>query len=148
MIQYHIASYDLMEDAERENVQLADPRRRPEAECRQLWNQLERSTSPLAAMLCEQLRTILEPTLKGRLQGFFRTGKRISMRRVIPFIASNFRRDKIWLRRTKPSKREYQILVAIDNSRSMKEFRRGDDAVGNPHRAQICQFELFEFLSC
>ena len=27
---------------------------------------------------------------------------------VIPFIASNYRRDKIWLRRTKPSKREYQ----------------------------------------
>ena len=27
---------------------------------------------------------------------------------MIPFIASNYRRDKIWLRRTKPSKREYQ----------------------------------------
>ncbi|CAJ1343342.1 unnamed protein product [Effrenium voratum] len=108
---------------------------RSEQEAMQLWGEpgptaldvfmatgrLERSTQPLAAALCEQLRTILEPTLKGRLQGYFRTGKRISMRRVIPFIASNYRRDKIWLRRTKPSKREYQIVVAIDNSRSMKE---------------------------
>ena len=25
-------------------------------------------------------------------------------------------------------------------------FGRGDDTVGNPHRAQICQFELFEFI--
>lgn len=92
-----------------------------------------------------------DTSAKGRLQGYFRTGKRISMRRaglsdtclsaawnswtsllfpplssssldqcslarknssktlqVIPFIASNYRRDKIWLRRTKPSKREYQ----------------------------------------
>ena len=26
------------------------------------------------------------------------------------------------------------------------EIRRGDDTVGNPHRAQISQFELFEFV--
>eukprot|EP00439_Symbiodinium_sp_Y106_P079059 s348_g17.t2 len=95
-------------------------RKRSEHEAMQLWGQLERSTAPL---------TILEPTLKGRLQGYFRTGKRISMRRVIPFIASNYRRDKIWLRRTKPSKREYQIVVAIDNSRSMKECGVGPNAL-------------------
>merc|ERR1711871_1385351 len=40
-------------------------RRRPEAEVRQLWTWLEGCTAPLAAALCEQLRTILEPTLKG-----------------------------------------------------------------------------------
>lgn len=51
------------------------------------------------------------------------------MRRVIPFIASNYRRDKIWLRRTKPSKREYQIVVAIDNSRSMQECGVGPIAL-------------------
>jgi len=100
-----------------------------EQELRQLWNQLEHSTSTLAAALCEQLRIILEPTLKGRLQGFYRTGKRISMRRVIPFIASGYRRDKIWLRRTKPSKREYQVVVAIDNSRSMSECGVGPMAL-------------------
>ena len=30
------------------------------------------------------------------------------MRKVIPYIASGYRKDKIWLRRTKPSKRQYQ----------------------------------------
>lgn len=41
------------------------------------------------------------------------------MRRVIPFIASDYRKDKIWLRRTQPKKRKYQILLAIDDSESM-----------------------------
>ncbi|CAK9104053.1 unnamed protein product [Durusdinium trenchii] len=116
-------------DAEGEAEDEVVWKKRSEHEAMQLWGELERSTSPLAAALCEQLRTILEPTLKGRLQGYFRTGKRISMRRVIPFIASNYRRDKIWLRRTKPSKREYQIVVAIDNSRSMKECSVGPIAL-------------------
>lgn len=41
------------------------------------------------------------------------------MRKVIPYIASQFRKDKIWLRRTKPSKRDYQICLAVDDSSSM-----------------------------
>ncbi len=40
-----------------------------------------------------------------------------------PFIASDFAKDKIWLRRTKPSSREYQVMLAIDDSRSMSESR-------------------------
>lgn len=43
------------------------------------------------------------------------------MRRVIPYIASYFQNDQIWLRRTKPSKREYQVLIAVDDSASMSE---------------------------
>lgn len=43
------------------------------------------------------------------------------MKKIIPFIASNFRKDKIWLRRTDPAKRDYQIMIAIDDSLSMKE---------------------------
>jgi midasin len=71
--------------------------------------------------LCEALRLLLEPTLASRLEGDFKTGKRINIRKIIPYIASQFRKDKIWLRRTKPSKRQYQVVVAIDNSRSMKD---------------------------
>ena len=43
------------------------------------------------------------------------------MKRVIGYIASNFRRDKIWLRRTRPDKRKYQVVLAVDDSRSMAE---------------------------
>lgn len=41
------------------------------------------------------------------------------MRKVIAYIASQFRKDKIWLRRTEPSKREYQVALAVDDSSSM-----------------------------
>ncbi len=54
-------------------------------------------------------------------RGDYRTGKRLNMRRIIPYIASNFQNDRIWLRRAKPSKREYQILIAVDDSSSMAE---------------------------
>lgn len=43
------------------------------------------------------------------------------MRKIIPYIASQYRKDKIWLRRTKPSKREYQIMLALDDSGSMAD---------------------------
>lgn len=85
------------------------------------WQKISSVTSSLAQDLSEQLRLVLEPTQASRLKGDFRTGRRINMRKVIPYIASQFRKDKIWLRRTKPSKREYQIVLAIDDSSSMAD---------------------------
>eukprot|EP00455_Lapot_gusevi_P015782 TRINITY_DN1803_c0_g1_i3.p1 TRINITY_DN1803_c0_g1~~TRINITY_DN1803_c0_g1_i3.p1 ORF type:complete len:851 (+),score=329.23 TRINITY_DN1803_c0_g1_i3:117-2555(+) len=85
----------------------------------QIWRKLDLLTSDLATQLCEQLRIILEPTLASKLSGDYRTGKRINMKKVIPYVASQFRKDKIWLRRSRPSKRAYQILMAIDDSESM-----------------------------
>ncbi|XP_066248350.1 midasin [Euwallacea similis] len=91
------------------------------AEAQQTWQKISSVTSNLAQELSEQLRLILEPTQASHLKGDFRTGRRINMRKIIPYIASQFRKDKIWLRRTKPSKREYQIVLAIDDSSSMAD---------------------------
>ncbi|SYW78136.1 related to MDN1 - Huge dynein-related AAA-type ATPase (midasin) [Ustilago bromivora] len=88
-----------------------------------LWRSYASLTADLAFSLCEQLRLILAPTLATRFNGDFRTGKRLNMRKIVPFIASDFAKDKIWLRRTKPSSREYQVMLAIDDSRSMSESR-------------------------
>ncbi|XP_020701231.1 midasin isoform X3 [Dendrobium catenatum] len=85
------------------------------------WRRYELATTRLSQELAEQLRVVLEPTLASRLQGDYKTGKRINMKKVIPYIASHFRRDKIWLRRTKLNKRDYQVVIAIDDSRSMSE---------------------------
>lgn len=90
-------------------------------EADEAWQRISSVTSALAQDLSEKLRLILEPTQASRLKGDFRTGRRINMRKVIPYIASQFRKDKIWLRRTKPSKREYQIVIAIDDSSSMAD---------------------------
>lgn len=80
-----------------------------EAAGRAVWARTEALTAGLAAELAEQLRLILEPTLASRLAGEYRTGKRLNMRRVIAFVASHFRKDKIWMRRSRPDKRKYQV---------------------------------------
>lgn len=96
---------------------------------RVVWQKLEQLTIRLSQELAEQLRLILEPTLAAKLQGDYRSGKRINMKKVIPYIASQFRKDKIWLRRTKASKRQYQVVLAIDDSRSMSESHCGHMAL-------------------
>lgn len=87
---------------------------------RQLWLEQETAVQGLSQQLCEQLRLILAPTLADKLQGDYKTGKRLNMKRIIPYIASQFKKDRIWLRRTKPNKRTYQIVVALDDSLSMQ----------------------------
>ncbi|KAI8339482.1 hypothetical protein BC941DRAFT_349381, partial [Chlamydoabsidia padenii] len=90
-------------------------------QARDLWQGYENLTHDLAMGLCEQLRLILEPTLATKLKGDYRTGKRLNMKKIIPYIASQFKKDKIWLRRTKPSKRQYQVMISVDDSKSMSE---------------------------
>ncbi|TBU59248.1 midasin [Dichomitus squalens] len=93
----------------------------PERGAEDMWRKYESLTHDLSYALCEQLRLILEPTMATRLKGDYRTGKRLNMKKIIPYIASEFTKDKIWLRRTRPSQREYQVLIALDDSRSMAE---------------------------
>ncbi|KAL4440107.1 hypothetical protein ABPG75_003108 [Micractinium tetrahymenae] len=100
-----------------------------EAHGREVWARCEALTAGLVGELAEQLRLILEPTLASRLAGDYRSGKRINMKKVIGYIASHFRKDKIWMRRTRPDKRKYQVVVAVDDSRSMAETGCGSFAL-------------------
>ncbi|KAI3364212.1 hypothetical protein L3Q82_010816 [Scortum barcoo] len=122
---------------------LAPGTQEEESAAASMWHQYQTLTSALSQQLCEQLRLILEPTQAAKLKGDYRTGKRLNMRKVIPYIASQFRKDKIWLRRTKPSKREYQICLAVDDSSSMVE-----QPLQTGRRALSCHRPLaFESLS-
>ncbi|XP_052724837.1 midasin isoform X1 [Vigna angularis] len=94
-----------------------------------LWSRFELSTTKLSIELAEQLRLVMEPTLASKLQGDYRTGKRINMKKVIPYIASDYSKDRIWLRRTRPNKRDYQVVIAVDDSHSMSENGCGDVAI-------------------
>ncbi|QSL65832.1 hypothetical protein MERGE_000110 [Pneumocystis wakefieldiae] len=87
----------------------------------ELWRNYENSVHGLSVHLCEELKLILEPTLATKMQGDYRTGKRLNMRRIVPYIASQYRKDKIWMRRTKLSKRQYQVMICMDDSKSMEE---------------------------
>ncbi|KAJ7156010.1 midasin nuclear AAA ATPase [Mycena crocata] len=93
----------------------------PDGDVERIWRLYESLTHDLAYALCEQLRLILEPTLATRLKGDYRTGKRLNMKKIISYIASDYTKDKIWLRRTRPSQREYQVLISLDDSKSMAE---------------------------
>ncbi|KAJ5758589.1 hypothetical protein N7520_005745 [Penicillium odoratum] len=90
-----------------------------EEDARRLWSHYESATNDLSLSLTEQLRLILAPTMATKLRGDFRTGKRLNIKRIIPYIASQYKRDKIWMRRSIPSKRNYQIMLAVDDSKSM-----------------------------
>ncbi len=94
-------------------------------EALQSWSYYEAITQGLSLFLTEQLRLILTPTQATKMRGDFRTGKRLNIKRIIPYIASNFKQDKIWMRRSIPSKRNYQILLALDDSKSMSENGSG-----------------------
>ncbi|KAK3037952.1 hypothetical protein RJ639_030657 [Escallonia herrerae] len=94
-----------------------------------LWQRYELLTTRLSQELAEQLRLVMEPTLASKLQGDYKTGKRINMKKVISYIASHYRKDKIWLRRTRPNKRDYQVVIAVDDSRSMSESHCRDVAI-------------------
>ena len=94
-------------------------------EARRLWLHYAGMTRDLSMSLTEQLRLILAPTLATKMRGDFRTGKRLNMKRIIPYIASQYKRDKIWMRRSIPSKRNYQIMLAVDDSKSMGESGSG-----------------------
>lgn len=70
--------------------------------------------------LCEELKSILEQKKLTDLWGDYKTGKRLNIKRIVSYIASNYRKDKIWMRWTEPSERDYWILLAVDDSLSMK----------------------------
>ncbi|KAI6712893.1 hypothetical protein JHW43_004547 [Diplocarpon mali] len=95
------------------------------ADARAQWMHYESVTRSLSLSLTEQLRLILAPTLATKMRGDFRTGKRLNIKRIIPYIASQYKRDKIWMRRSVPSKRSYQIMLAVDDSKSMRESGSG-----------------------
>lgn len=90
-----------------------------------IWRRLKDMVEAEASVLSEQLRLVLDPTIRTGLAGSFKTGKRLDMKKVIDFVASDFRRDRIWLRRVRPTKRSYDVLIAIDNSESMSESGAG-----------------------
>lgn len=93
------------------------------------WTALQTKTHPLSLALTSQLRLILTPSQSTKLSGSYRTGKRLNIKKIIPYIASSYKRDKIWMRRAVPTKRTYQILLCVDDSQSMGHTTAGSMAL-------------------
>lgn len=113
------------------HISPAQPERelRDPVECMQQWAEFQGKTHAHSLSLTSQLRLILTPSQSTKLSGSFRTGKRLNIKRIIPYIASSYKRDKIWMRRSVPTKRTYQILLCVDDSKSMGESESGNLAM-------------------
>ena len=111
-------------DAERARLEaglaaaLAAPR---DAQAATTWPAVAALTERTAAELAAALTAALEPTRASRLARGYKTGKRVDMRAVVAYVASGFRRDAIWMRRTRPDARDYRVVLVIDDSRSVAE---------------------------
>lgn len=98
-------------------------------EALEAWTTFQTKTHPLSLALTSQLRLILTPSQSTKLSGSYRTGKRLNIKKIIPYIASSYKRDKIWMRRAIPTKRTYQILLCVDDSQSMGNTSAGTMAL-------------------
>ncbi|KAL8274975.1 hypothetical protein Esti_001031 [Eimeria stiedai] len=94
-----------------------------------LWHLLENRTAASAAALSESLRLVLQPTATGGWEGGYRSGKKLSLRRVLAFVASSQRDDRLWLRRRRPRGLQYRVLVGVDCSRSMQQLNAAASAL-------------------
>ncbi|KAI0431499.1 hypothetical protein F5Y09DRAFT_354913 [Xylaria sp. FL1042] len=128
-------SEDIEETIQETSTQLSSTHLEPELHLRdyeesmQQWTTFQSKTHPLSLSLTSQLRLILTPSQSTKLSGSYRTGKRLNIKRIIPYIASSYKRDKIWMRRAIPTKRSYQILLCVDDSKSMGESSSGELAL-------------------
>jgi midasin len=128
-------SDEIEETIQETSTQLSSTHLEPELELRdfgesmQQWTNFQSKTHPLSLSLTSQLRLILTPSQSTKLSGSYRTGKRLNIKRIIPYIASSYKRDKIWMRRAIPTKRSYQILLCVDDSKSMGESSSGELAL-------------------
>lgn len=110
-----------------DSTHLSEPDRplRDYQQALEAWTALQTKTHPISLALTSQLRLILTPSQSTKLSGSYRTGKRLNIKKIIPYIASSYKRDKIWMRRAVPTKRTYQILLCVDDSQSMGQTTAG-----------------------
>lgn len=101
--------------------------------------------------LFNALKNVLEENKKGKYKGDFKSGKKLNMKKIVSFVASDYRKDKIWLRRTRDTKRDYTIRIFIDNSKSMASYSLVDSLasiyrhVENALGMLEIKFELYKF---
>ncbi|KAI8635037.1 midasin [Xylariaceae sp. FL1651] len=128
-------SEEIEETIQETSTQLSSTHLEPELQLRDFgesmreWTNFQSKTHSLSLSLTSQLRLILTPSQSTKLSGSYRTGKRLNIKRIIPYIASSYKRDKIWMRRAIPTKRSYQILLCVDDSKSMGESSSGELAL-------------------
>ncbi|KAM0675311.1 AAA ATPase midasin [Gurleya vavrai] len=117
-------------------------------------NELYKKENFDSFLLANHLKNILEGNKRNKYKGNYKNGKKLNMKKIVPFILSDYKKDKIWLKRNKEEKREYLIRFFIDASKSMNEenligmmfsvFKKISAALDILN----IQYEIYKFGSC
>ncbi|ORD99878.1 MDN1 [Hepatospora eriocheir] len=75
--------------------------------------------NPPVNSLTNLLKTIIENNKNSKYKGNYKSGRKLNMKAIVPYIASGYTRDKIWMKRLKADKIDLTIRIFFDNSRSM-----------------------------
>ncbi|MBM3774604.1 MAG: VWA domain-containing protein, partial [Acidobacteria bacterium] len=89
--------------------------------------------APLTDEMAGELKNILEENADMKFIGDFRSGRKLNMRRAMQssakFERTGMYDDEIWLRRSDPSKRTYDFVFIVDESGSMMDDTKWDNAL-------------------
>jgi len=102
--------------------ELIDRKRTAEHERKEAQTNYERvyeKISHLIEHLKGYLGNIFLKNIKPTYKGYYRSGQRLDIRRLIEYEASFKVDDRLWLRRKLPSKKDYKFTLVIDESGSM-----------------------------
>ena len=69
--------------------------------------------------LCKEIIQISQNKAQKSFVGYFKSGKKLSLKKVIQFFASNFQKTNIWFRKKSISHLSFQVSLYMDNSASM-----------------------------
>ncbi|QQP48798.1 Midasin, partial [Caligus rogercresseyi] len=97
------------------------------------WSETLGETSSLSQNLISKLRLLFEPTKANRLKGDYKAGKRLNMRKIIPYIASHFGKTRFGSREPNmsdndASKMAIQALATVSQAFNVLEVGKLDGA--------------------
>lgn len=69
--------------------------------------------------LINLLQIVFESNKQNKYKGEYKSGKKLNLKKIVPYIASNYQKDKIWMKRQRNDKKNYNLRIFIDNSKSM-----------------------------
>ncbi|MEN2500289.1 MAG: AAA ATPase midasin [Marteilia pararefringens] len=90
-----------------------------EENAKSLWIELSNEVINDSYLLGEKIKAYLQPNSMKRYKKGFKSGKKLNIQKLIQYVASNYQKDRIWMKRVRPTKLTYRTLLLMDDSLSM-----------------------------
>ena len=95
------------------------------------WDRFLSPIASLVTILTGLLENELTKDERSKYKGFYRTGKKIDLRKFMQYQASDYdpAHEKFWMRKTLPTKPSINFTLVLDESGSMVEGERDNNAL-------------------